>query len=124
MGVKAKAGDGSGPVKRDYTPGAPGALDGVRVLDLSRLVAGNTLTQVLADFGAEVIKVESPAGDTLRAWKVMDVETNWKLYARNKKSLGLDLHQPEARRLLLDLVPSAAMLVESYRPGVLEEMGL
>lgn len=124
MSVKAKADEGSGPVKRDYTPGAPGALDGVRVLDLSRLVAGNTLTQVLADFGAEVIKVEPPAGDTLRAWKVMDVETNWKLYARNKKSLGLDLHQPQARRLLLDLVPSAAMLVESYRPGVLEEMGL
>jgi len=55
------------PKKRDYTPHARGALRGVRVLDLSRLVAGNTLTQVLADFGAEVIKVEPPAGDTLRA---------------------------------------------------------
>ncbi len=112
------------PKQRDYTPGKPGALDGVRVLDLSRLVAGNTLTQVLADFGAEVIKVEPPAGDTLRAWKVDGVDTNWKLYARNKKSLGLDLKMPQARTLLLDLVPSAAMLVESFRPGVLEEMGL
>ena len=73
--------------KGDYAPGARGPLDGVRVLDLSRLVAGNMLTQVLADFGAEVIKVEPPAGDTLRAWKTQGVATNWKLYARNKKSL-------------------------------------
>ena len=63
----------------------------MRVLDLSRLVAGNTLTQVLGDFGAEVIKVEPPAGDTLRAWNTRDVQIDWKLYARNKKSLGLEL---------------------------------
>jgi formyl-CoA transferase len=54
------------PKKRDYTPEAQGPLAGVRVLDLSRLVAGNTLTQLLGDFGAEVVKVEPPAGDTLR----------------------------------------------------------
>ena len=54
------------PKKRDYTPEAKGPLAGVRVLDLSRLVAGNTLTQLLGDFGAEVVKVEPPAGDTLR----------------------------------------------------------
>jgi len=52
----------------------------VRVLDLSRLVAGNTLTQVLADFGAEVIKIEPPAGDTLRAWQTNGVPVTWKLY--------------------------------------------
>ena len=63
-------------------------LEGVRVLDLSRLVAGNQLTQVLGDFGAEVIKVEPPAGDTLRAWLTKGVQTNWKIYARNKRSLG------------------------------------
>lgn len=112
------------PPLRDYTPQAEGPLKGVRVLDLSRLVAGNTLTQVLADFGAEVIKVEPPEGDTLRAWKVAGVDTNWKLYGRNKKSLCLDFRKPEARTLLLDLVPTAAMLIESFRPGVLEEMGL
>ena len=112
------------PPQRDYTPQAEGPLKGVRVLDLSRLVAGNTLTQVLADFGAEVIKVEPPEGDTLRAWKVAGVDTNWKLYGRNKKSLCLDFRKPEARTLLLDLVPTAAMLIESFRPGVLEEMGL
>jgi len=110
--------------KRDYTPGARGALDGVRVIDLSRLVAGNTLTQLLGDFGAEVVKVEPPAGDTLRAWQTQGVATDWKLYARNKKSLCLDLKKTEARALLLRLVPSAAIFVESFRPGTLEAMEL
>jgi len=112
------------PKKRDYAPKARGALDGVRVLDLSRLVAGNTLTQVLADFGAEVIKVEPPAGDTLRAWQTNGVPVTWKLYARSKKSLCLELRKPEARELLLKLVPSAAIFIESFRPGTLEQMGL
>jgi len=66
----------------------------VRVLDLSRLVAGNTLSGALADFGAEVVKVEPAAGDTLRAWKTKDVATQWKLYARNKKSIALELRKP------------------------------
>ena len=112
------------PKKRDYARGVRGPLDGVRVLDLSRLVAGNTLTQLLADFGAEVIKVEPPAGDTLRAWKTRGVETNWKIYARNKKSLCLELRNPAARQLLLELVPTSAVFVESFRPGTLEKMGL
>jgi len=110
--------------KGDYTPGAKGALDGVRVLDLSRLVAGNTLTQLLGDFGAEVVKVEPPAGDTLRGWQTRGVATDWKLYARNKKSLCLDLRKQEARDVLMKLVPSAAIFVESFRPGTLEAMEL
>jgi len=110
--------------RADYDPAARGTLAGVRVLDLSRLVAGNTLTQFLADFGAEVIKVEPPAGDTLRAWKTRGVQTNWKLYARSKKSLGLELRKPEARELLKKLLPSAQMFIESFRPGTLEKMGL
>jgi len=109
---------------KPFEPAARCPLDGVRVLDLSRLVAGNTLTQVLGDFGAEVIKVEAPAGDTLRAWQTNGVPTNWKLYARNKKSLCLELRKPEARKLLLDLVPTAALFIESFRPGTLEDMGL
>jgi crotonobetainyl-CoA:carnitine CoA-transferase CaiB-like acyl-CoA transferase len=109
---------------KPYEPAARRPLEGVRVLDLSRLVAGNTLTQVLGDFGAEVIKVEPPAGDTLRAWQTNGVPTHWKLYARNKKSLCLELRKPEARKLLLDLVPTAAILIESFRPGTLETMGL
>jgi len=108
---------------KSYEPAARGTLDGVRVLDLSRLVAGNMLTQVLGDFGAEVIKVEPPAGDTLRAWQTNGVQTNWKLYARNKKSLGLELRKPEARELLARLIPTAALFVESFRPGTLENMG-
>ena len=109
---------------KSYEPHARGTLEGVRVLDLSRLVAGNTLTQVLGDFGAEVIKVEPPAGDTLRAWQTRGIATNWKIYARNKKSLGLELRKPEARDLLLRLVRSASVFVESFRPGTLETMGL
>lgn len=110
--------------KRDYTPAACGPLDGIRVLDLSRLFAGNVLTQLLGDYGAEVIKVEPPTGDTLRDWKTAGVSTHWKIYARNKKSLALDLRNPAAIDLVRRLVPSAAIFIESFRPGVLEQMGL
>jgi formyl-CoA transferase len=110
--------------QRDYTPDATGPLSGLRVLDLSRLVAGNTLTQMLGDYGAEVIKVEPPEGDTLRGWKVQGIETNWKIFARNKKSLAVDFRKPQAIALLLKLVPSCAVLVESFRPGTMEKMGL
>ncbi|AOO80000.1 CaiB/BaiF CoA transferase family protein [Bosea vaviloviae] len=110
--------------RRDYEPAAKGSLDGIRILDLSRLFAGNVLTQVLGDFGAEVIKVEPPEGDTLRAWKTEGIETHWKVYARNKKSLCLNLRDPRACALVRDLVPSAQILIESFRPGVLEKMGL
>jgi crotonobetainyl-CoA:carnitine CoA-transferase CaiB-like acyl-CoA transferase len=113
------------PLKqRNYAPGARGPLAGVRALDLSRLFAGNLLTQILGDFGAEVIKVEPPSGDTLRAWRTKDVQTHWKIYARNKKSLCLELRKPAAGRLLLDLLPSAQLFFESFRPGTLEKMGL
>ena len=109
---------------RDYNSAARGPLDGVRVLDLSRLFAGNVLTQILGDYGAEVIKVEPPTGDTLRDWKTAGVSTHWKIYARNKKSLALDLRNPAAIDLVRRFVPSSAILLESFRPGVLEEMGL
>jgi|SRR5579871_1131912 len=109
---------------RTYEPDARGALDGVVVLDLSRLVAGNILTHQLADFGAEVIKVEPPGGDTLRQWKVKGVSTAWKLYARNKKSVAFDLHSPRARELVLALAERSHCFVESFRPGSLEAMGL
>jgi crotonobetainyl-CoA:carnitine CoA-transferase CaiB-like acyl-CoA transferase len=110
--------------KRKYMPKAQGTLAGLRVLDLSRLFAGNVLTQILGDFGAEVIKVEPPAGDALRAWRTSGVSTHWKIYARNKKSLCLELHKPEARELLLRFIPSAQLFVESFRPGTLEKMEL
>lgn len=110
--------------RKPFDPSQRGALDGVRVIDLARLVAGNLLTKVLADHGAEVIKVEPPEGDTLRAWRVQGVETSWKTWCRNKKSICMNLRAPEAQDTLRRLVRDAAMLVESFRPGVLEAMGL
>ena len=106
-------------------PEARCPLDGVRILDLSRVVAGNALTAWLADQGAEVIKVEPPGrGDDLRGWRVKGISTYWKVYARNKKSVTLNLRQARGRDLLLRLVAGAQVLVENFRPGVLEEMGL
>jgi crotonobetainyl-CoA:carnitine CoA-transferase CaiB-like acyl-CoA transferase len=116
--------EGSRLHHRDYEADARGPLNGVRVLDLARLFAGNVLSQQLGDFGAEVIKVEPPAGDTLRDWKTAGVSTHWKVYARNKKSLCLDLRQAASKDILLKLVASSAIFMESFRPGVLEAMGL
>jgi len=111
--------------RREFDPEARCPLDDVRVVDLSRLVAGNILTHVLADLGAEVIKVEKPGrGDDLRNWRTRGVPLWWKVYARNKKSLCLDLRRPEARDLLLRLAGTASILVENYRPGTLERIGL
>lgn len=110
--------------RKSFDPSARGPLHGVRVLDMARLVAGNTLSMVLADHGAEVVKVEPPEGDTLRAWKVQGVETSWKSWCRNKKSICLDLRNPEGQAVVRQLARDAAILVESFRPGVLEQMGL
>jgi crotonobetainyl-CoA:carnitine CoA-transferase CaiB-like acyl-CoA transferase len=111
--------------RHSFDPGSTGPLEGVRVLDLSRLVAGNITTHVLADLGAEVIKVEKPGrGDDLRNWTTAGVSVWWQVYARNKKSLALDLRRAEGREVLLRLVEGAAVLVENFRPGTLEAMGL
>jgi len=101
-----------------------GPLKDARVLDLSRLVAGNVLTMVLADLGASVLKVEPPHGDTLREWLVNGIDTAWKTYSRNKKSLCLNLRESLGREILLKLVARASIFVESYRPGTLERMQL
>ena len=110
--------------RKDYEREARGPLDGVRVIDLSRVVAGNVLSLMLADFGAEVIKIETPEGDPLRDWLVGGVAANWKVYARNKKSVCLDLRKEESKELVLKLADTAAVLVENFRPGTLEKMGL
>ena len=100
-------------------------LDGIRVLDLSRLVAGNVLTVVLADFGADVIKIERPErGDDLRHWREDGVETWWKVYGRNKRSLVLDLKDASSLENLKLLVAVSDVVVENFVPGKLEEMGL
>ncbi len=105
-------------------PEASGPLAGVRVLDLTRVVAGNALTVALADFGADVIKIEPPRGDDLRNWRVKGVSTHWKVLARNKRSVALNLRDERAKDALLKLAAGAQVLVENFRPGVMEDMGL
>ena len=111
------------PIRFDQT--AKGPLDGMRVLDLSRLVAGNMLSLQLGDFGADVIKIEPPEGDPLRAWRDGGEQLFWKTYSRNKMSVVLNLrHGDTARDALLRLVDTADVFIENYRPGTLEAMGL
>jgi crotonobetainyl-CoA:carnitine CoA-transferase CaiB-like acyl-CoA transferase len=110
---------------KSFDPSAPAPLDGIRVIDMSRLVAGNAVSSQLADFGAEVIKIEDPVkGDPLRAWQTNGVSVHWKLYARNKKSVALALRDKRGLDVLLDLIASAEVLIENFRPGTLEKMGL
>ena len=105
-----------------------GALDGVRVLELGVLIAGPFAGRLLADAGAEVIKVEEPGrGDPLREWGQLRHEGRpvwWPVQSRNKKLVTLDLHQERGRDLLLRLVERSDVLLENFRPGTLERWGL
>jgi crotonobetainyl-CoA:carnitine CoA-transferase CaiB-like acyl-CoA transferase len=103
---------------------ARGPLANLRVLDLSRLVAGNMLSLQLADFGADVIKVEPPDGDPLRDWRDGGHELHWKTYARNKRSIVLNLRHAAAKDALLQMLARADVFIENYRPGTLEQMNL
>jgi crotonobetainyl-CoA:carnitine CoA-transferase CaiB-like acyl-CoA transferase len=97
----------------------------VRVLDFSRLVAGNMVSLQLADFGAEVVKVEVPGrGDTLRDWRESGLSVHWKVYARNKKSITLNLKSPEAPQIILDLAGHFDVMIESFRYNYLERLGV
>ncbi len=109
---------------RGFDPNLKGPLAGVRVLDLSRLVAGNMATLLLGDYGADVIKIEHPdKGDDLRRWRADGVETFWKVYGRNKRSLALDIRKGEGREIFARLLPTAQVLVENFVPGTLEKWG-
>ena len=100
-------------------------LHGVRVLDLSRMVAGGVAGMLLADFGADVVKVEQPGtGDPLRQWTAEGLPLWWKVYARNKRFVTLNLKAEEGRALLLDHLSQFDVLMESFVPGTLERMGL
>ena len=106
-----------------FRPDARGALAGVRVLDLTRLISGGQLGLVLGDLGADVIKVERPgSGDGLRHTTVDGYDANWRAYARNKRSITLDLSKPRGRELLLELSARADALAENFTPGVLERL--
>lgn len=103
-------------------------LQGIKVVDLSRILAGPLCTMTLADFGAEVIKVESPAGDETRSWKppVTDagVSTYYSAVNRNKQAVVADFADPAQLQALLELIRDADVLVENFRPGVLAKFGL
>lgn len=102
-----------------------GPLQGVRILDLSRMVAGGLAGMLLGDFGADVVKLEQPvSGDPLRQWTTGGVPMWWKVYARNKRYLTLNLQSPEGRALLLRMLPRFDVLLESFVPGTLEKWGL
>ena len=105
----------------------PQALAGIKVLELGQLIAGPFCGKVLGDFGADVIKIEPPGqGDPLRKWRLLKDGTSvwWQAQSRNKRSVTLDLRQPEGQEVLRLLVAGADVLIENFRPGTLEEWGL
>ncbi|KVH73810.1 CoA-transferase [Burkholderia ubonensis] len=102
-------------------------LDGIRVLELGQLIAGPFAGRMLAEFGADVIKVEPPGtGDPLRKWRMLHDGTSvwWAAQSRNKTSLTLDLRTPEGQDVIRRLVADADVLIENFRPGTLEGWGL
>lgn len=109
------------------TSGNSGALKGVKVLELGTLIAGPFCGRMLAEFGADVIKIEAPdGGDPLRQWRVLKDGTSlwWQVQARNKKSLTLNLKKPEAQAIARQLALDADIIIENFRPGVLEAWDL
>ena len=104
---------------------SPSPLAGVRVLDLSRMIAGAVAGMLLADFGAEVVKVEQPGtGDPLRQWTTEGMPLWWRVYGRNKRFVTLNIKSETGRRMLEQVVPRFDVMLESFVPGTLERMGL
>ena len=104
-----------------------GALAGVRVIDLTRVLGGPFCTQILGDHGADIIKVEPPQGDEVRDWGPPFHEGDASYYIglnRNKRSIALDLNREEGRAVLLRLLDGADVLIENYKPGSMERWGL
>ena len=110
------------------TPAEPrGPLAGLKVLELGQLIAGPFAAKTLADFGADVIKVEAPeTGDPLRRWRMLKDGTSvwWQVQSRNKRSIALDLKQPDAQEIVRRLVIESDVLIENFRPGAMEGWGL
>ncbi len=104
-----------------------GPLSGVKVIELGQLIAGPFCTRVLGEFGAEVIKVESPSGgDPLRQWRKLYQGTSlwWLLQARNKQSVTVNLKSPDGQQIVRRLAAQADIVVENFRPGAMEKWGL
>jgi formyl-CoA transferase len=105
----------------------PGALKGLRVVEMGQLIAGPFAGKTLADFGADVIKIEPPgSGDPLRNWRMIKDGTSvwWQVQSRNKKSVAIDLRNDEGQQLARQLIGSADVLIENFRPGTLESWGM
>ena len=112
---------------RSTPPDAPQALAGVRVIEMGQLIAGPFCGKTLAEFGADVVKIEAlGTGDPLRNWRLLQNGTSvwWQVQSRNKKSLALDLRQAEGQDIVRKLVAEADVLIENFRPGTLEGWGL
>lgn len=110
----------------DSSP-SPGALAGIKVVELGTLIAGPYCARLLAEFGADVVKVETPGeGDPLRKWRKLHEGNSlwWYAQARNKKSIAVNLKDPEGQEVVRRLVKEADILVENFRPGALEKWGL
>ena len=106
---------------------ADGPLQGLKVIELGQLIAGPFAAKTLADFGADVIKIEPPeGGDPLRQWRLIKDGTSvgWQVQSRNKRSVGLDLKTPEAQDIVRRLASQADVLIENFRPGAMEGWGL
>ncbi len=106
---------------------SPGALAGLRVIEMGQLIAGPFVGKTLGDFGAEVIKIEAPgSGDPLRNWRLVQDGTSvwWQVQSRNKQSIALDLRQAEGQDIARRLIAQADVLVENFRPGTLEGWGM
>jgi formyl-CoA transferase len=104
----------------------PGPLSGLKVVELGQLIAGPFAAKTLADFGAEVIKIEPPAGgDPLRRWRLMRDGTSvwWQVQSRNKKSVALDLKDAASREIVRALIDEADVLIENFKPGTMEGWG-
>src|SRR5690554_6644372 len=102
-------------------------LAGIRVIELGQLIAGPFAAKTLADFGADVIKIEPPkVGDPLRSWRTEEGQTSmwWHVQARGKKSVAIDLRQKEGQDIVRKLILGADVVIENFRPGTLEKWGL
>jgi formyl-CoA transferase len=102
---------------------APGALAGIRIIELGQLIAGPFCGKMLADFGAEVIKIEPPdVGDALREWRLLKDGTSvwWQVQSRNKRSVALDLRTGEGQEIVRSLVAESDVLIENFKPGTME----
>src|ERR1700743_415412 len=105
----------------------PGALAGIKVIDLTRVLGGPYCTMILSDHGADVIKIEPPQGDEVRDWGPPFHEDDASYFIgvnRNKRAIALDLGKPEGKAVLLRLLEGADVLIENFKPGSMEKWGL